>query len=86
MENAPVVKAVLDIASMIVGSQTASTRSWRTRPLQEQVAHVSRREAQEGRSIYAQRSQKVPPLRVLLLLDNPQLYTPTLDLDDLNRF
>ena len=86
MENAPAVKAVLDTASIIVGSQTASTRNWRTRALQEQVAHVSRRETQEGQSIYAQRSQKVPPLRVMLLCNNPKLYTPILDLDDLNRF
>ena len=85
-KNASVVKAILDTASMVLGSQTASTRSWRTCALQEQVTHVSRRETQEGQSIYEQCSQKVPPLRVLLMYENLQRYTLILDPAYLNRF
>ena len=86
MENAPVVKAALDTASLIVGSQTASTRNWRTRALQEQVAHISRGETQEGQSIYAQRPQKVPPLRVLLFFEHLLFSSTLLGSGHLNRF
>ena len=77
-EKSPEVKAVLETAFIIIGEQPTSTRSWRTRILQEQVAHVSGLQTRDDDwyhrkttevSVDTHGSQKIPPLRVLVLHD-----------------
>lgn len=75
-EKLPEVKEVLETASIILGGQSISTSSWRTRILQEQVAHVSGLQTRDDdgyhrniteTSVNANGSQKIPPLRTLIL-------------------
>ena len=68
-ENVPVIKTVLNNASILVARQPTSTTNWRTRMVQEQVMHLSEGETQRGK----QGSKKIiPPLRVLFLCGNAQ--------------
>ena len=75
-DKLPEVKEVLETESIILGGQSISTSSWRTRILQEQVAHVSGLQTRDDdgyhrniteTSVNANGSQKIPPLRALIL-------------------
>lgn len=89
-ENLPEVKAVLETASIIVGGQSIYTSNWRTRILQEQVAHVSGLQTRDDdcyhrniteTSVNAHGSQKIPPLRVLILRERLGAEGPGVEVD-----
>ena len=89
-EKLPEVKAVVETASVIIGGQSISTSGWRTRILQEQIAHVSGVQARDDdcyhrniteTSVNAHGSQKIPPLRVLLLRERSRTDGPGVEID-----
>ena len=78
-EKLPEVKAVLETASIILGGQSISTSSWRTRIVQEQVAHMSGLQTRDDdchhrsiteTSLNTHGSEEIPPLRALILRES----------------
>ena len=90
----PEVQALINTASILTAGQAISTSSWRTRILQKQVALISGVQTGDEqndhrntawRSVYAKASQKIPPLRVLVLREEQYSNELQLDLDSLHR-